>query len=435
MSRLFRWKRVVPWRQGTFAFEARSRRRERTFKLAIIATTLVVLAALTAAAPRGRYLVVSLADRSRRLARQAVGVPPSRSEIDAEWARYRQQGIVDSLREFHKVFAEIDPPLQRLMKYAGNDPETGLLRWGNLTQTLLLPSTVFLPDDTGRSYRLRPSTRSVWLRNLTIQRIPLTFFLVPDGPDLSEAMRGTTAVRVEGSVQTTNSWGLRGPEPEPSAPLRGIVLGDSFMQGLFIGEDQTPPECLRRYLQEQRKTRVSVLNIGHLGYSPEQEYYTLLEYAERFHPRFVVLALFANDFGGVYEVAAGKEGDWPEGKYWLGRITQYCRGRGILVLTVPAPMESQINGRRFAGNYPGQVSNILESAGMEFFDPIDSFVNEHLARMLEGTRAGNRPMTSPLFNGVIADGHFSAIGSESWGSAVGQRLLLLLENAQHDKSS
>ena len=200
---------------------------------------------MIAAAPRGRYLVVSLADKSRQLAWQAVGVPPDRSEINAEWARYRQQGIVDTLREFRKVYAEIDPPLQRLMKYAGNDPETGVLRWGNFSGTFLLPSTVFLSDDTGRSYRLRPNTRSVWLRNLTIQRIPLTFFLVPDGPDLGEAMRGTTAVRVEGSVQTTNSWGLRGPEPEPSAPLRGIVLGDSFMQGLFIGDEQTPPEYLR----------------------------------------------------------------------------------------------------------------------------------------------------------------------------------------------
>ena len=194
-------------RAASSLWEGRAATR-RWFKLAIVAATLVVAAALIAAAPRGRYLVVSLADRARRVARQAAGVPPERSAIDAEWARYRKQSIVDTQREFQKAYAEIDPPLQRLMKYAGNDPETGLLRWGNFTQTLLLPSKVFLPDDAGRSYRLRPRTRSVWLRNLTIQHIPLTFFLVPDGPDLSEAMRDTTAVRVDGSVQTTNSWGF-----------------------------------------------------------------------------------------------------------------------------------------------------------------------------------------------------------------------------------
>lgn len=142
MSRLFRLKRGVPFRQGTFSFVERSRHRERWFKLAIVATTLVVVAALIAAAPRRRYLVVSLADRSRRLVWHAVGVPPDRSEIDAEWVRYRQQGIVDTLREFQKVYAEIDPPLRRLMNYAGNDPETGIPRWGNFSRTLLLPSTV-----------------------------------------------------------------------------------------------------------------------------------------------------------------------------------------------------------------------------------------------------------------------------------------------------
>ena len=151
------------------------------------------------------------------------------------------------------------------MNYAGNDPATGILRWGNFSSTLLLPSTIFEPDDTGRSYRLRPHSRAVWLRNLTIQRIPLTFFLVPEGPHLEDAMRGTTAVLVPGSLQTTNSWGLRGPEPDATAPLRGIVIGDSFMQGLFIADDQTPSECLRRVLESQRKTKASILEHGPSG--------------------------------------------------------------------------------------------------------------------------------------------------------------------------
>ena len=79
-----------------------------------------------------------------------------------------------------------------------------------------------------------------------------------------------------------------------------------------------------------------MLNTGHLGYSPEQEYYTLREYADRFQPQFVVLSLFANDFGDLFEVLEGK-GDWEERKYWLGEITQFCRTRQILCLVVPAP--------------------------------------------------------------------------------------------------
>ena len=198
------------------------------------------------------------------------------------------------------------------------------------------------------------------------------------------------------------------------------------MQGLFIGDDQTPTECLKRHLESHLKTRVSLLNTGHLGYSPEQEFYTLKEYASRFTPQFVVHSLFSNDFGDIYEVISGK-GDWDEGKYWLGEIRQYCRSRGILLLTVPAPYEDQVNNRRFAGFYPGAISNIMETTGMYYLDPIEDFVNEHLALTLEGERAGHRPMHSPLYNGGIGDGHFSAIGSQVWAAAVGRRLLLLME--------
>ncbi len=157
MSRHFLWKRVVPLRQASFPFLESSRRRERAFKTAITGMTVATVAILVAAAPRGRYLVASLADRSRQVARQAIGIEPDRSEIDARWARYRQIGIADTRRGFESVYSEIDPPTRNLMKYAGNDLETGLLRWGNFSQTLLLPSKVFQIDDTGRSYRLRPT--------------------------------------------------------------------------------------------------------------------------------------------------------------------------------------------------------------------------------------------------------------------------------------
>ena len=56
------------------------------------------------------------------------------------------------------------------------------------------------------------------------------------------------------------------------------------MQGMFIGDDDTPPECLRRDLESRLKTKVSILNTGHLGYSPEQYYYSLVEYRRSLSP-------------------------------------------------------------------------------------------------------------------------------------------------------
>jgi hypothetical protein len=322
--------------------------------------------------------------------------------------------------------------MRRLLDYAGLDPDHALLRWGNFDRTLYLPSTVFEADETGRSYRFRPGTRSIWVRNLKLKGGILAYFPVPVGDRLPEIIAETGAVVVPTSVQTTDSWGLRGPEPDINAPLRGIVLGDSYLQGLFVGDDQTPSECLKRHLSGRLGIKTEVLNTGHLGYSPEQEYYTLLEYAGRIHPQFVVLSFFANDFGDLFDVLDGK-GDWAEGSYWLGRITQFCRTRQLICLAVPAPWVNQIDGARKAGDYPGKVSNILETMGTEYLDPIEDFTNESLRQYLVRIREGKPTSPNPLFNGQLGDAHFSPLGCEVWARAVGDRLILLLDRARAER--
>src|SRR5262249_4333618 len=140
--------------------------------------------------------------------------------------------------------------------------------------------------------------------------------LFPDTPEVRRLAADAGADIIPGRSQTTNSWGFRGGEPDPSAPVRGIVLGDSFMQGFMVGDDDTPPEQLRRFLAAEMGVNVSVLNTGTLGYCPEHYYYTLVECAKRFPPQFVVVGLYSNDFGEDGDVLYGK-GDWEEEKYWL----------------------------------------------------------------------------------------------------------------------
>ena len=305
-----------------------------------------------------------------------MGLPTPREEIDEKWKRFRLQGIADSRRALPEIYHNATPAVQRLMRYAGLDPDHGLLRRGNYDRTMLLPSKVFEADDLGRSYRLRPCVDTIWLRDISFQSGVLMFFLVPDGPGLTEAIRGTGAVPVETSRQSTNSWGLRGPEPDLNAPLRGIVLGDSFMQGLFISDDDTPPECLRRDLEQHLETKTSIVNTGHLGYSPEQYYYSLVEYGDRFHPHFVVVSVFVNDFAGEASMAAMKgKGDWEEGKYWLEKIINLCHARGWTYLVVPAPYEPVLLGKRRCGYYPGAISNVLGESSLTFLDPSDDLVN------------------------------------------------------------
>jgi hypothetical protein len=427
-ARIFSTRRR-PLRQRVFAFVERTERLDRTFKWVIGLATIGSIAFFLTVLSPGRFLSSWMAARARALAMQAIGLPPDRGEVDADWTRKRRFDIEQSRGSLTGTFAQYSPATQGLLRYAGLDPEHALVRWGNFDRTVLLPSTVFEPDRTGRSYRFRPNMRSIWIRNFPMKGPVKAYFPVPDTTELPEVVKGTTVQIVDGSNQTTNSWGLRGPEPDLSAHWRGIVLGDSYMQGLFVGDQDTPVECLKRDLKARLGAPVEILNTGHLGYSPEQYYYSLIEYATRFPPRFVVVSLFANDFGDFQEVLQGK-GDWEEGAHWLNLIWQYCYSRSLECIIVPAPWVNQIEGPQMAGNYPGKIANILEASGPGYLDPIAEFANAQLDINNNARRLGLVSQGSPLFNGKIGDGHFSARGCEIWATAVGRRVALLLEKRQ-----
>ena len=176
-------------------------------------------------------------------------------------------------------------------------------------------------------------------------------------------------------MQTTNSWGLRGPEPDLTASWRGIALGDSYMQGLFVGDQETPIECLKRELNSRLLAPVEILNTGHLGYSPEQYYYTLVEYGRRFPPQFVVVSIFANDAGSDVEQVFHGSGDWEESGYWLSRIREYCLSETHIFSSSLRPGSTRSKRPQLAGYYPGRLSNVLEATGLEYLDPIDDFVD------------------------------------------------------------
>src|SRR5262249_45645661 len=143
-------RRPTPRRQRVLAFAERTRRLERWFRRSIILTTGLVVAAILWISPWGRYGAATAASEARELVRQVLGLPKPRAEVDAAWKRYRELGIEESVRGLEQVYADAGPAMQRLMRYAGLDPEHGLLRWGNYNLTLLLPSKVFEADDEGR---------------------------------------------------------------------------------------------------------------------------------------------------------------------------------------------------------------------------------------------------------------------------------------------
>jgi hypothetical protein len=414
-------------RQARFPFIERAATLERVFKIAVSVGTVLTILGLAMALPVGRYWTIWLLTRTRWAAQSAVGLKTDHREIEADWRRRRLFDVASARKSLAATFIEYPPAMQRLLHFAELDPDHALVRWGNFDRTVLLPGNIFEADNTGRSYRFRPSVRSIWVRNFPIKGQVKAYFQVLDKPEVADLVKGTGATVVEGSTQTTNSWGLRGPEPNLKASWRGIVLGDSYMQGLFVGDQETPTECLKRELNSRLQAPVEILNTGHLGYSPEQYYYTLLEYGPRLPPQFVVISIFANDFGGDTEAVLHGKGDWEEARYWLGRIREYCLERNAVFLVVPAPWVKQLEEPQLAGNYPGQFSNVLEATGLEYLDPIEDFVNAHLEASLAVRKAGKYPTGNSLFNGRVGDAHFSAEGCRVWAKAVGRRLELVIE--------
>jgi hypothetical protein len=412
-------------------FATRTARRARWFKRVIVLATLGVSAGLIAASRPARFHLRNAAEWARREAvRIVTGLEPDRARIDADWARRRAHSIAqtrDVLRRFYEGTSE---EMRELFRASGMDPEHGLIRYGRGDQAFLISPQVFEVDDRGRSYRMRPNQRSIWLRQITLHNGPFGLFQVVDEPGIRAAASRAGAIVDEHSAQTTNSWGLRGPEPDPEAPVRGVVLGDSFMLGMFNGDEETPSRYLARRLEERWKAPVSIANTGHIGYSPEQYYYSLVEYGERMRPQFVVVSVCPNDFGDGMPVLAGA-GDWyDEAAYWLGQIQSWCMTRSAALLLVAVPTNVQIESRRREGDYPGRVSNLFRSAPAHYLNPTDAFIDEHLRMRRRAMREGRDFHLSDLYNHAIHDDHFSPAGADLWARVVADRLNLILETTE-----
>lgn len=111
--------------------------------------------------------------------------------------------------------------------------------------------------------------------------------------------RSVSAVsEIEGHryFESYNSHGYRSPEhpyEKPKGVTRIVVLGDSFVDGSEVGDE----ELLTWHLQNALPG-TEVINLGVYGYSTAQELLTLEHVALRYVPDLVVLVTMTNDFVG-----------------------------------------------------------------------------------------------------------------------------------------
>lgn len=419
--------RAPAYRQRLLPFLERSNNLARRFKAAILILTIAAVAAALFGTPSGRYLAERVSHETALAAKRVFGIPPDRAEVDAVWQVKRQHLVGKQRVALQTLYEHARPDTRRLFDVAGMAPQNGLIRWGRGDDVFLISSGVFEADDSGRSYRMRPNRRSVWLRQITLREGPFSMFLVPDTSDVRASATRVDAIVDEHSAQQTNSWGCRGPEPDPNATMRGVVLGDSFMLAMFNADDETPSVYLERALHDTWRVPVSILNTGHIGYAPEQYYHTLRQLGDRFRPHFVVVSVCPNDFGQYFPVLDGKGDGYDEASYWLAQIALWCRGRNIPCVLVPVVCESEVVGPRNDGAYPGLVNNLYEGIGTHYVNPVETFIDEHIKVLAKRWRQGNRDTTCALFNIPIADNHFSPLGAAVWGKVVADRVVRIDE--------
>lgn len=268
-------------------------------------------------------------------------------------------------------------------------------RWlveGN--RVAVVSSGAILQPDDKLVHRLRPNTRGVWYH------LPLSLFQLPAeqayilGPDTTEARFAVEAVggyAVLGSEQTTNSWGWRGPEPDTGAPLKILVVGDSYIQGMLVDDRSTPGAQLQVGLPGS-----SVLSMGLFAYDTRDYYYCVVEGMALFKPHAVVVNLCVNDTDAS----------------WLRKAVQACGDTPCLVTALP--LARVLSGESPAGKYPENLRKGVDGTNAIWFDMADVFGRES-----RGIRDWKK---NPLYNGHLNDGHLSASGARLWAQEVAKRL-------------
>ena len=420
----------------------RKKRLARRFKLAIVVATAVVMAGIGIGTESGRYALTRGWFGAKKTFRNAIGWSLGREwevdieEMEALRATETEHTLRGSEASFQRVFDQSSPAMQHLFEVAGMSPQPGanqvLIRPGNINWGLILSSSVYEPHPS-LSFRFRPNTRSIFLRNVILAEGLTAIAHLPDSPEVLDAVERLNLTvniarneRGDIAVQTTNSLGLRGPEPDPSAEIQVLVIGDSYMQGFLIDDEDTPARCLERYLEETLETSVSVCNASNQGWGPKEYAAAMQEFCGK-DVDLVIVSVCPNDFGDGFLVINGRGDDWVRAEYYLRQIQRKCFVTNLPLICCPVPGEKQLRSR-LDGHYPARVATMMHMPSENYCYPIEAFTDVELRWRRDHVATTYPPLHSPLYNGEWGDGHFSPFGSRVWASAVGERAALVLQN-------
>lgn len=127
-----------------------------------------------------------------------------------------------------------------------------------------------------------------------------------------------------------NSRGMRGPVfpyEKPQGTYRVVVLGDSFIDGYSVNQQDRVTEDLSRMLASQLQRPVQVIPMGVAGYSNDQELLWLESEGFKYHPDLVVLMFYDNDV--MFNASS---------TYWRGNKPLFVfKGNNLALTNEPVP--------------------------------------------------------------------------------------------------
>lgn len=230
----------------------------------------------------------------------------------------RFKARAEQRRPFSYGVSQAHPPWDNLGWYRNIDIDT---EWSEVVETFRATSS----DDLARlTFDLGAHTSAVEIEGLEVKRF-----------DTGEnAIREPTP---EYSVTYRfNDRGCRGPDyqvPRPADVLRVLVLGDSYVLGVGVHEQDTFTAQLQEMLSKRadNNNQVEVINCGVSGYSTAQARLLFERLGEVYRPDLVILGMVMNDDSSWRSDVANNYFHQPgrlDALSMTWRVVQYARHQG-----------------------------------------------------------------------------------------------------------
>jgi lysophospholipase L1-like esterase len=173
--------------------------------------------------------------------------------------------------------------------------------------------------------------------------------------------------------------GFRNGDPNPASgcAARALFLGDSFTDGLWVGDADTFVSLYGRLVRERSGVMLCPVNAGVNGYGPFEEAFVLEHYFEQAgRPAFVFVMFFANDVDADYDgvikgTIADRDRRWRDSLAQIARIKRFASSHGATLVLAAIPPAEQVFARSSQENYQNVLRAFSEREGIRFVNLID----------------------------------------------------------------